>query len=89
MAAPDGNTYGSRNNRLLTDTLRRACLKSPEKLRKMCEALLDKATEGDIPAASFIYDRLEGKPVQRQETDMALSGMVDFKQIIVQGVKPE
>ena len=89
MAAPDGNTYGSRNNRLLTDTLRRACAQSPDRLRDMCEALLDKAKEGDIPAITFIYDRLEGKPMQRTETDMSLSGVVDFKQIIVQGVTPK
>ncbi len=65
MAAPDGNTFSSKNNRLLTDTLRRACIQSPDRLRDMCEALLDKAKDGDIPAITFIYDRLEGKPMQQ------------------------
>ena len=65
MAAEEGNTYSSKNNRLLTDTLRRACIQSPEKLRKMCDTLVEKASEGDITASAFIFDRLEGKAVQQ------------------------
>ena len=66
MAAKKGNEYSSSNNRLLTDTLRRACIQSPEKLREMCDVIVDKAAAGDLMAASFIFDRIEGKPVQQQ-----------------------
>ncbi len=65
MAAEEGNTYSSKNNRLLTDTLRRACVQSPEKLRGMCDAIVERASGGDLAAASFIFDRLEGKAVQQ------------------------
>lgn len=67
MAAEEGNTYSSKNNRLLTDTLKRALVQSPDKLRTMCETLVDKASQGDLAAAAFIFDRMEGKPVSKQE----------------------
>ncbi len=65
MAAPEGNTFSSRNNRLLTDTLRRVALSGDgEKVRRVCEEVFKKAEDGDLAAANFIFDRLEGKPSQ-------------------------
>jgi hypothetical protein len=65
MAAPAGNTYSSRNNRLLTETLRRVALSGDgERVRKICEEVFSKAEGGDLQAASFIFDRLEGRPAQ-------------------------
>ena len=65
MAAEKGNTYSSKNNRLLSDTLRRVALSGDgEKVRKVCEQVFRKAEEGDLAAAQFIFDRLEGKPAQ-------------------------
>ena len=85
MAAEEGNTYSNLNNRLLTNTLRRACAQSPEKLREMCDVLVDKASQGDLASAAFIFDRLEGKAVQKQETDMAVSGAFDIRNIVING----
>lgn len=66
MAAAEGNTYSSKNNRLVADTLRRIAIQEDgAKLRAMCEAIYDKAAAGDVQAATFIADRLEGKPVQQ------------------------
>ena len=68
MAAAEGNNYSSKNNRLVAETLRRIAVQEDgKKLRSMCEAIYDKAITGDVPAANFIADRLEGKPLQRQE----------------------
>lgn len=65
MAAPKGNTYSSKNNRLWADTLRRAAVQGDGKrLRKIAEALLDKAQEGDVGAIREIGDRLDGKVAQ-------------------------
>ena len=65
MAAPKGNTYSSKNNRLVADTLRRLAIQNDGKrLRKMCEALFDKAETGDVTAAKEISDRLDGKVAQ-------------------------
>lgn len=68
MAAKKGNTYSSQNNRLLTDTLRRAALAdNAKKLRQGCDAILDMAADGNLFAMSFVFDRLEGKPISKTE----------------------
>ena len=65
MAAAEGNTYSSKNNRLVADTLRRIAIQDDgKKLRSMCEAIYEKASQGDVAAAAFISDRLDGKPAQ-------------------------
>lgn len=48
----------------MSDTLSRVTTQDPEKVRRACEALLEKAAEGDIAAFREIFDRLEGKPTQ-------------------------
>jgi hypothetical protein len=63
MSAPEGNTFSSKNNRLVADTLRRIAIQEDgKKLRAMCEAIYEKAANGDVSAAVFIADRLDGKP---------------------------
>jgi hypothetical protein len=62
--APKGNTNAKKENRLITDALRRAVVQSPDKLKKACEVLLNKAGEGDLAAFNAIADRLDGKPAQ-------------------------
>lgn len=62
--APIGNTNGVKENRLVTNALRRAVVQSPEKLRKACEKVLDDAVNGNLAAFSVIADRLDGKPAQ-------------------------
>ena len=88
--APEGNTNSNSDNRLWANTIRRAVLQSDaERLRKIAEALLDKAAEGDISAIKEMGDRLDGKSVQKTDTDLNVSGALDFKQIIINGVKPK
>lgn len=65
MAAPEGNDYSSKNNRLWTNTLRRAIVQGDgEKLRRIADKLLEMAEEGNIQAIKEIGDRLEGKAAQ-------------------------
>ncbi len=64
MGAPKGNTNARKENRVITDALRRAVAQNPNKLKKACEAVLDKAVEGDLYAFNAIADRLDGKPAQ-------------------------
>ena len=65
MAAPEGNTNSSRNNRLWADTIRRALIQSDgTRIRRIAEKLLDKAEEGDLVAIKEMGDRLDGKPAQ-------------------------
>jgi len=62
--APTGNTYASKDKRLITDELRRVCTQSPEKLKKACEKVLNDAVDGNLAAFTVIADRLDGKPAQ-------------------------
>lgn len=65
MGAPKGNTNSNKNNRLWADTIRRVAVQSDgARLRRMAEALFDKAEEGDINAMREIGDRLDGKAAQ-------------------------
>ena len=65
---PGGAPVGNNNavkNRPITDALRRALLQGDGKrLRKLVDALLDKACEGDVPAAKEVNERIEGKVPQ-------------------------
>jgi len=62
--APTGNINSSKDNRLWTNTIRRAVLQSDaERLRRIAEALLNKAEEGDMTAIKEMGDRLDGKAV--------------------------
>ena len=71
MAAPKGNQNARKETRVVRDTLRKVAAQKPDKLRLACEALLDKAVEGDIAAFSQFRDTLDGKPMQ--STEMTLT----------------
>jgi hypothetical protein len=68
MAAPEGNTFRAtqyRIKRTLEAVLeRRSKVEGLDALEKACEALLDKANDGDIQAFKEVADRLDGKPAQ-------------------------
>lgn len=86
VGAPKGNQNSSKNNRLWAETIRRAVVQSDGKrLRKIAEALLDKAEEGDMAAIKELGDRLDGKSVQA--TDMNLGGKVEFEVVGLEWLK--
>lgn len=65
MAAAEGNEYSSVNNRLWANTLRRAIVQGDgEKLRRIADALIAKAEDGDMAAIKELGDRLDGKAQQ-------------------------
>ncbi len=67
-----GNNYSSKKNRLLNDTLKRIITQDDAKrARRIMEALVSKAEDGDTKAIDMVMDRLEGK-VQNQ-TDITSS----------------
>ena len=69
--APKGNQNAAKPGKLIADTLRRVAVQNPERIRKACEALLDKMEEGDIAAFREFADRVDGKSVQ--STEMTLT----------------
>lgn len=88
MAASQGNTYSSKENRLWANTLRRVAAQDPEKLRKIAEALYAKAADGDVQAAKEIGDRLDGKVAQALALMGEDGGPVQFQQIERKIVRP-
>ncbi len=85
MAASNGNQYRA-TAKIISDALRKAAVQDDYKrIRKMCETLMDNAAGGDIQAAQFIRDTLDGKPKQQVEVSgedggpVAMSLSVSFK----------
>jgi len=62
--APIGNR-NSANGKIWTNTLRRALLaEDGKRMRRVADALVSKAEEGDVPAIKEIGDRIDGKVPQ-------------------------
>lgn len=60
-----GNPSGRVRSKPFAETLNRALAQgSPERLRRIAEALLDKAADGDLAAIKEVADRLDGKTPQ-------------------------
>lgn len=68
---PGGAPIGNKNatkNKPITDAIRRVLLSNDgEKLRKLAEAMVDRAIEQSDTAAKEINDRVEGKVSQEIE----------------------
>ena len=63
-----GNNYSSKNNRLLNDTLKRIIIQDDAKrARRIMEALVAKAEDGDTKAIDMVLDRVDGKVVQESK----------------------
>lgn len=67
--APKGNKNSSRSNRMWADTIRRVLAQDsdPNRIRRLAEALIAKAEEGDLGALKEIGDRIDGKAAQQVE----------------------
>ena len=57
-----GNQNAKRENRMVSDMLRKLAKQNPHKLRLACEGMLDKAAT-DVQAFNAIADRIEGKVI--------------------------
>ncbi len=73
MPFEKGNKLGV-NKKLFAQALRRAVVQSDGKaLRDIAEKQIEKAREGDLQAAVFIRDTLDGKPVQQIEMEAEIN----------------
>jgi hypothetical protein len=63
-----GNKNSIKSNRLWAETIRRAVVQDDaQRLRQIAEALLTKASEGDMAAIKELGDRLDGKSLQENK----------------------
>ncbi len=64
--APPGNQNAVKANRLWSETIKRVVAQNDsEKLRKVAEALVKAAEEGDVAAIKELGDRIDGKAPQQ------------------------
>lgn len=78
VGAPPGNKNASRENRLWSDSIRRACLAGDgKKLRAIADKLVEMAESGDIQAIKEIGDRLDGKAIATTEVSGPNGGPIE------------
>ena len=79
VGAPEGNNNSNKNNRVWADTIRRALIQSDgERIRRIAEALLTKAEDGDMAAIKEMGDRLDGKATLAIEQTTEISGTLEL-----------
>lgn len=71
MGAPIGND-NARRGKLVGDALRKIAVQNPEKLIAMGAKMIEQAQAGDIQAAAWVRDTLDGRP--HQSSDITVSG---------------
>jgi N-methylhydantoinase B/oxoprolinase/acetone carboxylase alpha subunit len=66
--APLGNQNSIKSNRYFAETIKRMVKQSDgEVLRKIAQALIDKAEDGDLGAIKEFADRVDGKAMQENK----------------------
>lgn len=66
--APLGNQNSIKSNRYFGETIKRMALQSNgEMLRTIAQALIDKASDGDLGAIKEFADRVDGKSMQENK----------------------
>jgi len=90
VGAPEGNNNSNKNNRLWANTIKRAIAQSDgERLRKIAEALLDKAEQGDMAAIKELGDRIDGRAHQAIEQTTEHKGTIEHNHVHVPDLTPE
>ena len=56
-----GNNHSNKENRMPTERLKMELKQNPEKVKKIIQALIDKAISGDMAAIREVFDRVDGK----------------------------
>lgn len=76
---------GRKSSKDFSDMLRIAVKsarkKGPSNLRKVADALVERAIDGDVPAIREIADRLEGKVSQQVDLNGEIDHSVVFKTV--------
>jgi hypothetical protein len=93
MGAPFGNQNRSKD-KLVEGALRRRLARNPEDADFIAEAMIERAKKGDIHAAVFVRDTVDGKPIKRidvtTELDNALTliGSEELRAAVRQRMAP-
>ena len=86
MGAPIGNSNAKKQNRLLTDSLRRELTQNPEDVLAITRKLIESAKAGEPWAQALVHDRSDGKVPQPIVGDDELPPVI---QGVVRLTKPD
>ena len=64
--APKGNQNAAKG-KIFYDALRKIAVQEPHRVRSIVESLFESAEAGEAWAIREVMDRLDGKPIQKQE----------------------
>ena len=66
MSAPKNNKNSIKENRLFANRLRMILKQNPDKLNKICEKLVEDASDGNNShiSANIVMDRVDGKATE-------------------------
>ena len=66
MSAPKNNKNSSKENRLFANRLKMILKQNPEKLDKICQKLVEDASDGNNShiSANIVMDRVDGKATE-------------------------
>ncbi len=80
-----GNKNSRKDNRMPTDRLKMELKQNPEKLKKIIQALIDKAISGDMAAIREVFDRVDGKVVNQVSAEVVVNSPI----YVVTGIDPD
>ena len=71
MSAPKNNKNSIKENRLFANRLRMILKQNPEKLNKICEKLVEDASDGNNShiSANIVMDRVDGKATETVQNE--------------------
>ena len=71
MSAPKNNKNSIKENRLFANRLRMILKQNPEKLNKICEKLIEDASDGNNShiSANIVMDRVDGKATETVQNE--------------------
>ena len=71
MSAPKNNKNSIKENRLFANRLRMILKQNPDKLNKICEKLVEDASDGNNShiSANIVMDRVDGKATETVQNE--------------------
>lgn len=84
MPAPIGNQNAVKG-KIVGDALRKVAVQNPERLAAMSLKMIEQAQAGDIQAAAWVRDTLDGRP--HQSSDITVSGTLQDTLTSIQAVE--
>lgn len=76
-----GNPGGREKTKWLTQALRMELAQNPKRARTIADKIITMAEEGDLQAASLIFDRLEGKAVQQVQVEATVTALTSEQRL--------